>query len=712
MPPMSRTPFFHAGLAVLACAWASAARAAVPNSDCLACHEKPALTLKTSSDDDSNPAIETIRSDPFTHSVHGGLQCVDCHSTIREVPHDDKLPLVDCAKCHAAEAKAYAGSIHGMSNAMGVSAAATCLSCHGNPHEMVPVKHADSPVAKRNLPETCAVCHSDPKLIAAYRMNPHTADYYRDSIHGKALLRNNNQFAPSCNDCHGVHDIKRSVDQSSRTNHANIAVTCGECHPKIEATYRTSIHGTALAAGNVKAPVCIDCHTAHQIQQPQTTQFKAASDQICGKCHQDRLANYRDTYHGKAMALARPGEVSDVKVAACYDCHGAHNVFPPTDPRSLLAPAHIVNTCQQCHPGVGVSFTEYRPHADPLDQVHYPLFHAVFLAMTGLLLGVFAFFGLHTALWLWRSSRLYLNDSKAYREAAARARTDPEVVTRFTAYDRFLHMLVVTSFLLLVLTGMPLKFYYTHWARMIFSLLGGVDHARELHRLGAIVTFGYFALHLTSLAIKLWRKRGAVRDPATGRYSLRRIFGAIFGPDSLVPSWQDVRDFIAHTKWFFGRGPKPQFDRWTYWEKFDYMAVFWGVFMIGVSGLIMWFPKFFAHFLPGWMVNVSLLIHSDEALLAAGFIFTVHFFNTHFRVERFPMDTVIFSGAISQTELMHERRKWYDRLLAAGRLNLHAMPAKWKARKPFAKAFGFLAVAGGLLLLVLIIYAMVSRLVH
>jgi cytochrome b subunit of formate dehydrogenase len=332
--------------------------------------------------------------------------------------------------------------------------------------------------------------------------------------------------------------------------------------------------------------------------------------------------------------------------------------------------------------------------------------------MTALLLGVFTFFGIHTILWLGRSLRLYLLDSRAFREAAARARTDTETITRFTGYERGLHLMVIVSFLLLVLTGMPLKFYYAPWARWIFALLGGVDHARELHRLGAIITFGYFALHLSSLAVRLWRKRGAVRHPVTGRYSPRLIVGAIFGPDSLVPSWQDVRDFVAHVKWFLGRGARPQFDRWTYWEKFDYMAVFWGVFMIGVSGLIMWFPKFFSLFLPGWMVNISLLIHSDEALLAAGFIFTVHFFNTHFRVERFPMDTVIFSGAISKTELLHERKRWYDRLVAAGRLNVHGMPERWNRRRLAARVFGFTAVAIGLALLVLIIYAMLARLLR
>jgi hypothetical protein len=217
---------------------------------------------------------------------------------------------------------------------------------------------------------------------------------------------------------------------------------------------------------------------------------------------------------------------------------------------------------------------------------------------------------------------------------------------------------------------------------------------------------------LTNLLLSLWRKRGFLRDPATGRVGLRRILEAVFGPDSMVPSLQDGRDFIAHNRWFFGKGPRPQFDRWTYWERFDYFAVFWGVFAIGVSGLIMWFPEFFTRFLPGSIINIALVIHSDEALLAAGFIFTFHFFNTHFRLEKFPMDTVIFSGRISKSELLHERKRWWDRLVAANRIDDFRVKDEWEGRKNIARTFGFLFFGIGLVLLALIVYAMASRLGH
>jgi cytochrome b subunit of formate dehydrogenase len=279
-------------------------------------------------------------------------------------------------------------------------------------------------------------------------------------------------------------------------------------------------------------------------------------------------------------------------------------------------------------------------------------------------------------------------------------------------FERFLHFMMVSSFLLLVVTGMPLKFYYTAWAKVIFAFIGGPETARTLHRFGAVITFFYFGLHVASLIGKAWKGRKKLRDPQTGKIRLARLGGIMFGPDSMVPGPQDWKDLVAHNKWFFGKGGKPSFDRWTYWEKFDYFAVFWGVAIIGASGLIMWFPEFFTRWLPGWVINIALIVHSDEALLAAGFIFSIHFFNTHFRIEKFPMDTVIFSGRISKTEMLHERRRWYDRLVADGRLDQFRVKDEWEQWKRIARSFGYFFFGLGLVLLVLIIYAMLKRLTH
>jgi cytochrome b subunit of formate dehydrogenase len=685
---------------------------AFKNSDCLDCHLDPGTTRTV-----AGKVIPLVfPTNAFNKSVHAKLECVDCHVGVKDLVHESKLPPPNCVTCHEAKpghekaAKEYATSIHGVSHTLGASGAASCWDCHGS-HEIVSVKNSDSPVFKLNLPNTCANCHTNAGLTKEYEIKyPEAASQYLDSIHGRALLKMGLIVAPSCNDCHGVHDIKRGVDRDSPINHANVAKTCGKCHVKVEEIYNKSVHGQLLMKGDKQGPVCTDCHTAHGVETPKNGHFKMMSDKRCGKCHEDRLTHYRDTYHGKAMALGKPNVASEV--AACYDCHGHHDVLPPSDPASRLSQANIVGTCQQCHPKANAGFANYKPHANPLDRKNYPALHWVFVFMTSLLVGVFAFFGLHTVAWLGRAAYLYWHDSKKFREAKISTQTGGEWFTRFAPFERFLHFLVVTSFLLLVITGMPLKFYYTDWAKTLFHIIGGEQTARALHRLGAIVTFLYFGLHILSVVGRSWRGRRKVRDPQTGRFSPKRLWNVLFGPDSMMPTWHDWRDFVAHNKWFFGKGEKPQFDRWTYWEKFDYFAVFWGVAIIGASGLIMWFPESFTQWLPGWIINVALIIHSDEALLAAGFIFSIHFFNTHFRIEKFPMDTVIFSGRVSKNEMLHERRRWYDRLVAEGKLDDFRVRDEWLRWKGIARSFGYFFFGLGVILLVLILYAMATRLAH
>ncbi len=688
---------------------ASAEDEAISNETCLECHSDKDLTMETADGKEISIHVDEAK---LQASAHKSLSCADCHEDLTTEHPDDEKPAkpVNCASCHEEQAEVYATSIHGVSRKMGASAAATCTDCHGT-HDMLPASDPHSPVFKLNLSFTCAKCHDNDGITGEYRMRfPDVATQYQDSIHGIGVLKKGLIVAPSCNDCHGVHDIKRSVDRSSPINKANLAKTCGKCHVGIEETYNRSVHGQLLAKGDSRGPVCTDCHTAHQIETHTNTHFKQVNDHRCGKCHADSLKHYRDTYHGKAMALGEPNIASDV--AACFDCHGDHNILPPSDPDSTLHVSNIQETCAKCHPAATVGFTKYIPHANPLDGEKYPALHLAFVLMTSLLLAVFAFFGGHTLLWLVRSVWIYRHDSKAYREAKFEIQRDDVWFTRFTPFERFLHFLVVTSFLLLVITGMPLKFYHADWARVMFHFIGGPQTARALHRFGAIITFLYFTLHLLNVVSSVWQNRGSIRNPETGKWEVKRMWGAIFGPDSMVPTLQDGRDFLAHQKWFFGKGPKPQFDRWTYWEKFDYFAVFWGIFAIGLSGLVMWFPQFFTSFMPGWVINIALIVHSDEALLAAGFIFTVHFFNTHFRLEKFPMDNVIFSGRISKSEMLHERKRWYDRLVAQGRIDQHRVRDEWERWKPIARPIGFSFFGLGLILLVLIIYAMASRLIH
>jgi cytochrome b subunit of formate dehydrogenase len=180
----------------------------------------------------------------------------------------------------------------------------------------------------------------------------------------------------------------------------------------------------------------------------------------------------------------------------------------------------------------------------------------------------------------------------------------------------------------------------------------------------------------------------------------------LLGPDSIVFNRVDLREFWGSVRWFFGRGPRPRYGRYAYWEKFDYFAVFWGMVVIGSTGLLLWFPEFFTNVLPGWTVNVSTIIHSDEALLAVAFIFTVHFFNTHFRLDKFPMDPVIFTGQVPLDELKRDKPREYEELVASGRLEETLVDPYPSKRERLLKLFGFTALAVGLTLIGLIVYSM------
>jgi len=672
---------------------------------CLKCHRDPRLAQK-SVDPGRNLVLD---AKALKKSVHADLGCTDCHTQLAdadaEAPHKPKVGAPSCSSCHEEASKIYATSVHGQAKARGEQGMALCGDCHGA-HDILPVKDPRSRVYKMRLPFTCAKCHQNPQLAKQHGIKlPQAASQYLESIHGRGLVQDGLIVAPSCTDCHGAHDIYRDKDPRSRIHHTKVPKTCGKCHVGIDEVYEKSIHGQLLARGDPRGPVCIDCHTSHKIVPPTEGVFKLESDVRCGKCHADRLRRYRETYHGKAIALGQ------TKVAACYDCHGHHDVQPASDPRSHLNKKNLLGTCQKCHPTATAGFTGYLTHGDHTDKENYPRLYWVFVLMTALLLGVFGFFGLHTLLWFVRSFVLLIRNPRAFREAkeAARKQVGGKIFVRFRPVDRFCHFLVIISFLLLVLTGMPLKFYDTGWARWMFGWMGGAEVAAALHRLGAVITFIYFAVHLFSLFGPLRRARGRFRDEG-GRFRLRKLLGFIFGPDSPVPNWQDVKDFWAHQKWFFGRGERPQFDRWTYWEKFDYLAVFWGVAIIGLSGLVMWFPETTTRYLPGWIINVAHILHSDEALLAAGFIFTFHFFNVHFRVEKFPMDSVIFSGRITEAEMLHERKRLYQRLEEEGRLEEEKLKDEWDRWKRIFNPIGMLAFGVGVVLIVAIYIAMAERL--
>ena len=265
---------------------------------------------------------------------------------------------------------------------------------------------------------------------------------------------------------------------------------------------------------------------------------------------------------------------------------------------------------------------------------------------------------------------------------------------RFTRLNRALHIVMIVSFLSLALTGLTLKFSYTGWARVVSRLLGGFETAGYIHRVGGVLMIGTFLTHLFDLFRRKRREYGSWR-------------ALLFGPNTMLFTKRDLREFLGSLKWFLGRGTRPRYGRWTYWEKFDYFAVFWGIAVIGSTGLMLWFPVLFTHVVPGWFLNVATIIHSDEALLATGFIFTVHFFNTHLRPEKFPMDIVIFTGRMPLEEFRRDKPAEYEALVKSGELDRHLVEAYPPIVIRAVRAFGWTALTLGTAIVIWIIYAMV-----
>ena len=264
-------------------------------------------------------------------------------------------------------------------------------------------------------------------------------------------------------------------------------------------------------------------------------------------------------------------------------------------------------------------------------------------------------------------------------------------VLRFDRIDRTLHGFLMLSFLGLAFTGMPVLFSTTPWSGRMARLLGGFTVIHTMHRVFATIMILVFVGHVGRLL---------------ARVVGRKDYSVFWGPASMVPQPRDLGDMYGHIRWFVGLGPRPQFDRYTYWEKFDYWAVFWGMAIIGGSGLMLWFPVAFSHVVPGWAYNIALLVHGEEALLAVGFIFTIHFFNSHLRPEKFPMDMVIFTGRVPEHEWRDERPLEYARLAADAPDAGPPSGRAWMA----GRVIGSVAVAAGLLLVALIAFALLAEL--
>jgi hypothetical protein len=371
-------------VAALTISWALAPAAIAQNSACLSCHgDKEAK-------DEADHSIYVSLSH-FQASVHASLSCTDCHTPMSGYPHPVHPSPVNCGTCHSDEAKDLVESVHAKASGQ------PCLNCHGDPHAVVPVKDLSSPVFPLNIPRTCGSCHGKPELAKKFGLRE-VYSLYMDSVHGFALTKDGLLVAATCSSCHGTHKILSHVNPSSRTYRSNVPSTCGSCHKGPETEYFAGIHGKALQAGNARAPVCVDCHTAHQISNPQLVSWQTKTTATCGNCHQGRLATYHDTFHAQVSALGY------VETARCWDCHREHEILPASDPKSSVAAANLAATCGRCHSGAETRVASYQPHADTYDRKKFPAVYYTRVLMNLLLLSVLGFFALHTIMWFIRAA--------------------------------------------------------------------------------------------------------------------------------------------------------------------------------------------------------------------------------------------------------------------------------------------------------------------
>jgi len=626
----------------------------------------------------------------LAHGVHPKLACVSCHADADKLPHNKKLAPASCStNCHAKAQSDFLQGSHAEAVARGVPKAPRCATCHGG-HNILPKENRKSSIHPLNILKICGDCHKQHTSATSNGSvsEDHIAGYV-DSVHGRALLRGGLVVAATCADCHGNHTVLPSKHKRSLVHRENVAGTCGKCHIGLTEAYQTSIHGQRLVEGNPEAPTCNDCHTSHKITRTGGSSFKLDILNECGQCH-DKPAKgsnskrtlydtYRLSYHGQATALGM------TRGAKCSDCHGAHDIKGIADPASRLSPDNKVATCQQCHKDANESFAQFEAHADFHDSERYPLLNGVWLYFVIMMSGAFGFFGLHSIFWFLRSSVERIKHGPHPKHAPA-----THAIKRFSTVDKINHAFVVISFFGLTITGLPLLFSDKAWGRTLAWLMGGGQVSGVLHRGFAIMLFLNLGLHF----IVLLRR--------TKQTSIKNM---IFGPNTLLPRWKDVQDCFAMFRWFLRGGKRPHFDRWTYFEKFDYIAEVGGSMIIGLSGLLLWFPQFFAQFLPGWVFNIAMIVHGYEAMLAIVFIFTIHFFNAHLRVEKFPVDDVIFTGQLSEDEFKLERPAQYERLVESGELDSLREPLAPKQWRRIALIVGPIAVLIGTTLAVLIILA-------
>src|SRR5271165_3759000 len=675
----------------LALSWASSFVSAASAADkdankdqqCLACHGEAGM---------KSGAGKSISINPATHaaSAHGVLGCKDCHTDIKDFPHPAKVLKVQCSTCHADESKAFpasahsilgdsacaschgsvhelstaeklmpgkceechaeevtslASSIHGQAAKSGDPDAPKCVSCHGSIHAAKGSGEPDSTIARKNMADTCAKCHSDAGFLSRHKIPvAHPVDSYRQSVHARAVALGKD--AATCSSCHGSHDIYPATDTRSKVNHWKVPETCAQCHKEIARQFNESVHGQAVKAGVRDAPVCVDCHGEHLIMDPSNPASPLSAGNIsaetCGRCHgdprlalrynlpADRLPSYAGSYHGLAL------EGGKLTAANCASCHGVHDILPSSDPRSTVNAANLPKTCGQCHKGVGESkFTIGPVHVQTNAGPNHPVVKWIRWTYWVLIPFTLGFMLLHNLLDLL---------AKLIRRRPRQETS--EIAVRMNLGFRIAHWGVMASFPTLVGTGFALKYPESWWARPLMMWESNAGLRGGLHRTAAIVLIAATLYHFIHLALKK-RDRGFLT--------------------AMIPTIKDATDILEVFRYNLGlTKEQPTFAKFNYAEKMEYWAFLWGTGVMGLTGFLLWFNNFTLQHFPKWVADAATAVHWYEALLATFSILIWHFYLVIFDPAVYPMDTAWLDGKIPADHYRHTRPAYYRTLVREG----------------------------------------------
>jgi len=660
---------------------------------CTDCHVELAEWDPTAESDHpeelGNVRCATCHAEAATETKAGvHRDCTGCHGSehfpVRRAALSEaeraRLDTASCARCHGPAAEELATSVHHAALEAGDAGAPGCVDCHGS-HDVLPSHARASRVHPLNLPETCERCHG---AIDSHAPGGARIAQYETGAHGRALREDGLVVSATCASCHRGHDVRSSDDAASPTARRNVPNTCGQCHLGILETYLEGVHGAAFTRGESDVPVCTDCHAEHGVSSV-SDEHSSVSPQLvaqtCARCHGDDTfasehglktgvrATWGSSYHGIASALGAEG------AANCASCHGFHGIFPSSDERSSIHPARLEATCGSCHPDAGVAFARVPVHSS-IDESTNPVPFWVQRIYTVLVFGVIGAFVAFIVLDLFGRLRLRLGWGPPETEHVRgcewpdedRLVAPGERFVRMNGHGRVQHALLVSSFLLLVVTGVPVFLHDLGFMRAVIDLEGGFALRSKLHRIGA---FGLIAL-------SCWHVLVFLLSPGARRW----VLGMWIRPS-------DVLEFLGEASFNLGLGrwlarqrllagvlqrfpvlagvERPCRGRYGLVEKLEYLAVVWGNVVMIATGVLLWRPGWFLDWTPAWTFDVARVVHGFEATLAFLAIIIWHMYHVQMRPGSFLRNGVWFHGRMTRAELRHHHPGEYLEILRARR---------------------------------------------